>query len=416
MRRLLILFIFQGHVLFAQKQIEKFVRNNVFPILTISPDSTNFDDLEIIGTAIGAAQVVMLGEQDHGDAATFLAKSRLIKYLHQKKGFDVLAFESDFFGLNDAFVDVAANDSNIIPVIQNNVLGLWSYCSACNHLLYEYIPSTYNTSHPITITGFDNQTDLVHSRQRLVKKLDSVLRKLELAIIHEVNYKTEILPLLHGLITKYWHQRPVDSVFVQCGKALQIIRDQANGKIQNDSLWSMVIDNMISFNRELQYIKSNKDKAQTIRDEQMYLNLKWLIQKKYTGRKIIVWAANCHILRDKDYKYKTMGSFLSNDQGLADKVYTIGFTSYSGKSGRLYQKKYTISKPKANSFESWINPVLKYGFVDFRTFNTKFPNSNETFNLRHWYYQTEKKQWNTVFDGIYYIRDMYPCESIKKKS
>lgn len=62
----------------AQILIKKYVKENTIPIATIEPDSTNFFDLRAIGNAIGKARIVMLGEQDHGDAPTFLAKTRLI--------------------------------------------------------------------------------------------------------------------------------------------------------------------------------------------------------------------------------------------------------------------------------------------------------------------------------------------------
>jgi erythromycin esterase-like protein len=41
----------------------------------------------------------LLGEQNHGDAPALFAKTKLVKYLHEKHGFNILAFESDFYGL-----------------------------------------------------------------------------------------------------------------------------------------------------------------------------------------------------------------------------------------------------------------------------------------------------------------------------
>ena len=57
----------------------------------------NFD---LIGQAIGDSRIVMLGEQDHGDGETFKKKIELVKFLIETKGFNVVAFESDFFAIN----------------------------------------------------------------------------------------------------------------------------------------------------------------------------------------------------------------------------------------------------------------------------------------------------------------------------
>ena len=59
---------------------------NAAPIRSIDPSRSadDFSDLEPIRRAIGDSRVVLLGEQSHGDGATFLAKARLVKFLHQR--------------------------------------------------------------------------------------------------------------------------------------------------------------------------------------------------------------------------------------------------------------------------------------------------------------------------------------------
>lgn len=59
-------------------------------VRSIDPGDEDFADLQPIARALRNARIVLLGEATHGDGGTFLAKSRLIKFLHQELGFDVL--------------------------------------------------------------------------------------------------------------------------------------------------------------------------------------------------------------------------------------------------------------------------------------------------------------------------------------
>jgi len=66
-------------------------------IRSLDPSDGDFSDLEPLRAALKGARVVMLGEQSHGDGTTFLAKTRLIRFLHEQMGFNVLAFESGLY-------------------------------------------------------------------------------------------------------------------------------------------------------------------------------------------------------------------------------------------------------------------------------------------------------------------------------
>ncbi|HWB93096.1 MAG TPA: hypothetical protein VG605_14635, partial [Puia sp.] len=73
------------------------IKGFVAPIRSIDANDTDFTDLAKLRSALGDARIVLLGEQTHGEGSTFQAKTRLIKFLHEKMGFDVLAFESGFY-------------------------------------------------------------------------------------------------------------------------------------------------------------------------------------------------------------------------------------------------------------------------------------------------------------------------------
>lgn len=53
---------------------------------SIDPADDDFRDLEPLRVTLAGVRVVLLGEQNHGDGTTFLAKTRLIRFLHERMG------------------------------------------------------------------------------------------------------------------------------------------------------------------------------------------------------------------------------------------------------------------------------------------------------------------------------------------
>ncbi|WP_165601740.1 erythromycin esterase family protein, partial [Methylobacillus sp. MM3] len=94
---------------------------------------------------------------------------------------------------------------------------------------------------------------------------------------------------------------------------------------------------------------------------------------------------------------------------LGSEVYILGFTSHQGTAGRIsVLDKFEIEKPKLQSFESWVNKLnYNFGFINFRTIRT-----DELFYMKGLFHKSEKGSWTNVFDGMFYIKNMYPCDKV----
>jgi erythromycin esterase len=72
---------------------DKWIKSNSYG-LALS-DTGNYQDLSNLKNILKDNKVVFLGENSHGVSEFTLLKSRMIRYLHDSLGFDVLAFESN---------------------------------------------------------------------------------------------------------------------------------------------------------------------------------------------------------------------------------------------------------------------------------------------------------------------------------
>jgi erythromycin esterase len=400
--------------------------NCYFAIDTFSKD--DFHDLEPFGKAIANSRIVILGEPTHGDGEVFSLKHRLIKYLHEKKGFDVVAWEAGLYDMS--LVDEAMHQDNytLTAIEDLGLLSFWKRNAQIRPIL-QYIKSSKKTSNPISIAGFDCQLTMSDKKKWVNDVIsffsDQRLRKVILSQELKNQFVTGYDNLWGTGKSTSKEYREMVALLDTLSSLLQLhesILINVHGKSML-ALMSRTINDQITQNRYFADLLGKKFDVSmnNPRDMRMAENMLWLAKTKYKGKKIIFLMASLHglfkpeVIMDSTGQSRLKGFvsagkvFYSN---IREPIFSAGFTAIGGSYGTIFQKEAAVlTSPQQNSIEGFFDNCN--GELFLLNLNCKHF-KNKKFKARPLGYDFIETDWSKQMNVLFVFRSMTPAIRIRE--
>ena len=379
-------------------------------VRSLDPADEDFSDLKPLAQAIGKARVVQLGEATHGDGATFLAKGRLIRFLHQEMGFDVLAWEAGFFDVK--LVDSALRSGQTAAEAANRGLyRIWKVKEVGPTL--DYVRGSLVTDRPIRTVGFDCRVSTPAARaEHFPRMVESFFHKLDPGLISKKEME-ELTAMSVGLVPADYYNKPgLRQYNRELPQRLVETIDRRRDELlvlypSHEIDWvRQSLVSLLAMDRALGPGDRQPFESGYSRDQAMAENLLWWLNGPLEDRKVIVWAHNYHVMNDHYLRTGPggpMGRFLKD--ALGSGLYSIGFNSFGGTFIGDEDRPAPVSP---GELEALLHAVGRPSlFLDL----SRLP-------ADHWlrapmtgsfyFHEPHPSGWSRVFDGIFFIDQQKP--------
>lgn len=387
------------------------IRDNAHPIASLTSDT--FPDLRFLAPLLAGKRVVQLGESSHGVGEFDDVKVRLIRYLHEELGYDVIAFESSLyecFQANEAAATLPAS-----ALMQRCIFTMWQARETLP--LFEYILRTRRTAHPLVLAGFDDQQSSAVGAQGRPAFFAGLIRPLDPARARQVA-ATDSGYLARHLFTQdsaRAHEAEMAGFYDALAAYLRANRQELARRARvaplRVELAARVAHGLALFVRQLAV---GPELGETLRDRAMADNLDFLLDGLYPGQKVITWSHNTHLMRRhsavRPDSSRRMGEWVSERRG--GEVYTIGVFMYRGRSALNDRTVVPVAQVPTGSLENILAQVdsVPAVFVDLDHQRPEAGNA--------WMFQRiPALDWGTYpldfvpreqFDGLLLVREVGP--------
>jgi len=373
---------------------KKWANDHAYSLSSIQPETfdgqkipaNKFDDLEMLKPLLHDKRIVFLGESSHGVAQFNLAKTRLIQFLHQDMGYNVLAFESGMGNVMNAQGQI--DKQAALQTMKDAIFGVWWTKETLP--LFDYAKSTQATEQPLVLTGFDIQQQGAFTNGDWLQnpKLAQQFNEAE----------KQLAEWSSGKDLKGYQKvkATIIDVYKQVQSQIQFKEKELQAAYPKEPHIVKLLDRTLADRIRLadEYIEltiqSNIDIEQNNiesflqtmewRDQAMMENLLWLAEEVYPTEKFIVWAHNDHIRKAQSdvmgspYPVKLMGERLPDIYKKYS--YVLGLYMTSGETANNMGEPMPVLPPVKGSIEDILSSTNKpYTFIDLRNRQNERGNS-----------------------------------------
>lgn len=351
---------------------------------TCTPLGTDGDaELAPIAAVVGSARVVALGEATHADGAAFATKARIVRYLHDRLGFEVLAFESSLWACESGAVSCLAWP--------------WAEAKEVDGLL------AWATAQRMHVTGFDPQLTGGAPRLETLEKWIGDRLAPDAPLAGRLRVAFARYPKMGKFRLLSVEDRRVDETAFHEARTLAAARDDALlVRTLDDVLVVYAWHAAVGADRSTTIDWDGQAAMNDVRDHGMADDVRWLLDVRYPGKKLVLWTANTHAAKDAPAVelagfrgYRTMGSWLAT--ALGKDYVALAATAFEGRTGNPPMAERDLGPAPAGAIETTCAAPLALVRLDEEPRVGRFIG-----------YEPLRAPWKRIFDAGIFIRTMTP--------
>ncbi|MBI3817169.1 MAG: erythromycin esterase family protein [Planctomycetes bacterium] len=412
------------------------------PFKSTSLSDSNFEEFDRLVKDIGTARIVVLGET-HEDGAAYETKARVVRFLHERMGFNVIVWEMPIF--QASLVERELDSGGDATAVFQRMQYPWNRSEV--EELFEYVAQSKRTGKPLFFAGCDCKFGVVANdlKHELLSFLDDFFQIGPDSIADprvwsplvkwlvspprvSFNSPLEVAPIPPS-VRRYIaasldkESPPGESMTVADAIESLLITLNANkpqllnskGCEQVDIVERLLLSARLAerwHNAPLIHGEEGDRNSHLYRERAMAESILWLARKSYPKEKLIIWTGGVHAFKYINNPPENSGSANHVDQSsnpfpecasdvlyslFGNDVYVVGFTGHHGAVGRAESAK----------FPPWELPTVPGDSIEQRIYESGVASAFVPLRLlprNHW---LRTPQISCVYNGMA-IRSVWP--------